>query len=138
MNHIQRSTRLSRSLLAVIAGLLAVVLLSVVTDTLMHATGALPAFGEPMGHGHALLALAYRCLYGAAGGWLTARLAPSVPLQHALWLGVLALVISVAGAVATWNAGPQFGPRWYSLALIAIAVPTAWLGGRLFERRTHG
>ena len=137
MNQVQRSARLSRSFLAVLAGLLAVVILSVATDMVMHTVGALPAFGEPMGHGHALLALAYRTVYGVVGGWLTARLAPTAPLEHALWLGALGLVISVVGAIATWNEGPQFGPQWYSLALIAIAVPTAWLGARLFGKRSH-
>jgi hypothetical protein len=29
------------------------------------------------------------------------------------------------GAVATWNAGPAFGPKWHPLAVIAIALPCA-------------
>jgi hypothetical protein len=35
------------------------------------------------------------------------------------------------GTVATWNRGPEFGPKWYPIALMLIAIPTAWLGGNL-------
>jgi hypothetical protein len=37
------------------------------------------------------------------------------------------------GAVVTWNKGPVFGPHWYPVALIMLAMPTAWAGGRLRE-----
>jgi hypothetical protein len=56
-------------------------------------------------------------------------------MQHALALGVLGLVVSIAGTVATWNKGPEFGPKWYPLSLIAIAMPCAWVGGRLLGAR---
>jgi len=39
--------------------------------------------------------------------------------------------LSIVGAVATWDRGPGFGPKWYPLALVAIAIPSAWLGGKL-------
>jgi len=41
------------------------------------------------------------------------------------------LAVSIAGAVATWNRGPEFGPKWYPLAVIAMAIPCAWAGGAL-------
>jgi len=118
----------------VAAGLVTVVALSMLTDMLMHAVGALPGFGEPMGHGHALLALGYRIAYGVVGGYVTARLAPEAPVKHAVWLGVVGLVVGIAGALATWGKGPQFGPGWYAIGVFAIAIPTAWYGGRLRER----
>ena len=37
----------------------------------------------------------------------------------------------MTSAAATWNKGPEFGPHWYPLALVATALPCAWLGGRL-------
>ena len=40
-------------------------------------------------------------------------------MGHALVLGGLGLVASVAGAVAMWD----FGPNWYPLALVALALP---------------
>jgi hypothetical protein len=62
-----------------------------------------------------------------------ARLAPDRPMQHALGGGVVGLGLSTIGAVVTWNKGPAFGPHWYPLALIALAMPCAWAGGKLRE-----
>jgi uncharacterized membrane protein len=45
--------------------------------------------------------------------------------------GVVGLVVCTVGAVVTWNRGSAFGPHWYPLALVATAVPCAWLGGQL-------
>jgi hypothetical protein len=84
-----------------------------------------------------LLAIIYRTIDGVAGSYLTARLAPDRPLVHALVLGLIGLLLSTAGAVATWNKGPQFGPKWYPIALIAIALPCAWLGGTLRQRQVQ-
>jgi hypothetical protein len=62
-----------------------------------------------------------------------ARLAPDRPMQHALGGSVVGLGLSTIGAVVTWNKGPAFGPHWYPLALIALAMPCAWAGGKLRE-----
>jgi len=123
-----------RSIVAVFAGLLAIVILSVGTDEVLHAAGIFPPWGQPVGEGLLLLATIYRTLYSVAGSYLTARLAPSRPMQHALVLGGVGLVLGTLGAVATWNKGPAFGPHWYPLALIVLAVPQCWLGGILAIR----
>ena len=39
---------------------------------------------------------------------------------------------ALVGAVATWNAG--LGPHWYPIALVVLALPQAWLGGKLYEK----
>src|SRR5919199_3563685 len=96
---------------AVLAGLIAVVVLSVGPDAFLRATGVFPPLGRPMTGALFLLATAYRTVYGIAGGYVTARLAPDRPVQHALALGVVGLVLSIAGALATWNRGPEFGPK---------------------------
>jgi hypothetical protein len=127
----RRPRRFWRSVGAVVAGLLAIVVLSTATDAVMHATGVFPPAGQPMSDALWLLATAYRIVYGVAGCYIAARLAPDRPMQHALVLGVVGLVLSIAGAAATWNRGPGFGPKWYPLAVIAIALPCAWVGGRL-------
>ena len=57
------------------------------------------------------------------------------PLRHALIGGAVGLVISLADALVTWNKGPAFGPHWYPLALIVLALPQAWLGG-ILQRKT--
>ena len=117
------------------AGMLAIVVLSIGTDMALHATGAYPPFGQPMSDALFLLATAYRTVYGVAGSYIAARLAPDRPMQHALALGVVGLVVSIVGTVVTWGRGPEFGPAWYPLAIIAIAMPCGWAGGRLHRPR---
>lgn len=125
----QRNIR--RSVGAVVAGLLFVIIISTATDALLHATGIFPPWGKPMSDSLFLWAFGYRIVFGIVGGYITARLAPDKPVKHALLLGVVGFVLSLAGAAATWNRGPELGPKWYPLALIIIAIPTAWLGGKL-------
>jgi hypothetical protein len=125
--------RLLRSIGATLAGLLAIVILSTATDMALHATGIYPPINERMSDKLFVLATAYRVVFGIAGCYLAARLAPDRPMKHALILGVVGLVLSIAGAAAMWDAGPG----WYSLAIIAIALPCAWIGGKvvLIQRR---
>lgn len=120
---------------AVLAGLAAIFALSHATDAALHATGVFPPAGQPMADGLFVLALAYRLVFSVAGCWLTARLAPDRPTRHALALGLLGLVFSTAAMLATWDRGPEFGPRWYPLALVVSAIPCAWAGGKLGEER---
>jgi hypothetical protein len=136
--HTSARRRLWRSIGAVVAGLLAIVILSTATDMVLHATGVFPPFGQPMSDALFLLATAYRIVYGIAGCYIAARLAPDRPMQHALVLGVVGVVISTAGALATWNRGPAFGPKWYPLAVVAIALPCAWAGGKLRVMQLRG
>lgn len=127
--------RIGRSIGAVLAGFVAVVILSLGTDVLMHAIGLFPQLGEPMADKLLLLATAYRILYGVAGSYITARLAPNRPMGHALVGGLIGLILSSAGAVATWNQEAALRHHWYPLALIATAMPTAWAGGKLRVRQ---
>ncbi len=122
--------RTGRSIGAVLAGLIAIVLLSTAADAVLHATGIYPPFPERMADGLFALATAYRIAFGVAGSWLTARLAPHAPLRHALILAGIGTVLSIAGAAAMW----QYGPAWYSLMIIAISFPCAWAGAKLHAR----
>lgn len=130
-NEKQPQRRLGRSIGAILAGFVVVVILSLGTDLGLHAAGITPALGQPMSDALLLLATLYRIVYGVAGSYLTARLAPDRPMQHALVGGAVGLVLSIVGAVATWNKGPAFGPHWYPLALVVTALPCAWAGGML-------
>jgi len=129
MTETQPPRRILRSIGAVLAGFLVIVVLSIATDVVLHAMGVFPPLEEPMSDAHLplLLATAYRIVYGVVGSYITARLAPDRPMQHALLLGAIGLVLSTVGAVVMWDAGPA----WYSLAIIAIAMPCAWAGGKL-------
>jgi hypothetical protein len=121
-----------RSVGAVAAGLFGIFAITTATDLIMHATGIFPpASAPPMSNPLFLFAFAYRFVYDVAGSWLTARLAPTRPMRHALVLGAIGLVLSIAGAIAMWDAGPA----WYPLGLAASALPCAWLGARLHTRR---
>ncbi len=109
------------------------VILSLGTDIVLHATGVFPPWGQSMVgfDGPLLLATIYRTVYGVAGSYLAARLAPDRPMLHAMILGIVGLVVSLVGAIVTWNKGPAFGPHWYPLALVVLAIRTAWAGGKL-------
>jgi hypothetical protein len=120
-----------RSLLAILAGFALVVILSISIDIALRVIGIFPAFNKPMSDSLFLLATAYRTVIGLGGSYLTARLAPNRPMQHALVGGAIGLVLSIIGAVTTRNRGPDFGPHWYPLALVMLAMPTAWVGGKL-------
>jgi hypothetical protein len=119
-----------RSSVAVFAGLVLIVLTSTATDAALHAAGIFPAIGQNMSDPLLALATAYRVAYSVLGCWLAARLAPARPMAHALALGVVGIVLSTAGTIAMWDKGHH----WYPLTLIAISLPTAWLGGRLHTR----
>ena len=118
---------------AVFLGFLAVVVLSLGTDQLLHVLQVYPPWGEPMREaGLNLLALSYRIIYGIAGGYITARFAPRNPLRHAMIGGMIGFVLSGAGLLATLPM--DLGPAWYPIALWLTALPCAWLGGMLHRR----
>lgn len=124
-----------RSVGAVGVGFVVVVALSLGTDQVFHALGVYPPWGEPMNH-HPLLALAlgYRIVYQVLGGYLTARLAPRNPMRNVWVMGFIGLALATLGAVGAITS--NMGPSWYPIALAISALPTAWLGGKLFVGRT--
>jgi len=131
MTGTERSHRPLRSIGAVVAGLLFIFVVTTIVDVVLHATGVFPPWGKPMSDGLFGVATAYRIIISVAGCYIAARLAPDRPMAHALWLGVIGVVISAIGAAVTWNRGPAFGPHWYPLLLIVISIPCAWVGGKL-------
>jgi hypothetical protein len=75
----------------------------------------------------------YRTILSIAGCFVTGVLAPTRPMLHSLILGFIGLFLSTAAAVVTIPM--DLGPAWYPIALAVLAVPCAWLGGLLAERR---
>jgi hypothetical protein len=132
-----------RSIAAVFVGLLAVFVLSTGTDQILHAWHFYPAWNlgmhDPVQN---LVALGYRCVYAAVGGYIAAKFAPYKPMTHALVLGAIGLVLALLGFFATRT--HDLAPAWYPLALVVTAIPCAWLGGvvqrklaiRAIENRT--
>jgi hypothetical protein len=133
MSDTERLRRIGRSLAGLLAGMLVGIVLTLGTDIVLHAMGVFPPWGESMAgfEGALLLATVYRTVYGVAACYIIARLAPDRPMQHALVGGIIGLAASTVGAAVTWNKGPAFGPHWYPLALIVLAMPQAWVGGKL-------
>ena len=124
--------RLGRSVWALLAGFLFVVILSLVTDALFHKLGVFPPVGEYTPDKPLLLATAYRVIFGIIGSYITARLAPHSPMRHALIGGCIGIVLGTLGAAVTWNR--NLGPHWYSVALIVFALPQSWLGAKFYLR----
>ena len=131
------NTNTWKSIGAFLAGLLGTVVLSIGTDVVLHAAGIFPALGQPMSNSLFALATIYRTIYSISGAYLTARLAPANPLKHALILGSAGTVLALIGLLATWNKGPEFGPKWYPIVLVVFAIPQCWLGGKLRMMRLH-
>jgi hypothetical protein len=134
MNETQSPRRVLRSIGAVLAGFLATAVLSIGVDFLLHTAGVFPPWGQPMSDALFVLATAYRIIFTVAGGYITARLAPNRPMGHAWILGLIGLLAAIAGTVETWDKGPEFGPKWYPIALVVTAIPCVLLGGTLAER----
>ena len=133
MNEINSPPRTWRSIGAVFTGLLAIVVLSMGTDTILHASGIYPPWFQPMATHLWLVALAHRIAFGVLGAYLTARLAPRNPMRHAMILAAIGIVLSTVGVAVNWNKGAEYGPIWFNLSLIAISLPCSWMGGRLRE-----
>lgn len=133
----QPSRRILRRVGAVFAGLIFIVILDTGFDLLMHTFGVFPPPGWPMPTNLWLLAIAYRAIDGIGGSYIAALVAPDRPRAHALVLGAIRVLLSTVGLLVTWNKGPDFGPRWYPMALMIIALPCAFIGGTLRERQTN-
>jgi hypothetical protein len=125
------SHRLGQSVWAIVAGFLAVVILSIATDVVLHKAGIYPPLGQRLTDKLSLLATFYRTLYAILGSYITARLAPNRPMLHAFLGAAIGIIIGTAGAVATWN--KDLGPHWYSLVLIIEGIPCAWIGAKIRE-----
>lgn len=128
-----RPRSLPRSIGAVVAGFLAVAVLSVAVDQVLHVLNVYPPWGQPM-HEPELnaLALSYRLAFTILGGYITARLAPRSPMRHAIILGIIGTVAALAGALATIP--KNWGPSWYPILLVVTALPCTWLGGWMRTR----
>ena len=119
-----------KSIWAVVAGVLVIIVVTTLVDIVLHVIGVFPPMDRPLDDRLALLATSYRIVISIGGAWLTARLAPDKPMKHAMILGVVGTLLGLVGVVATWSRG--LGPRWYPVALAVLAIPQCWVGGRLY------
>jgi hypothetical protein len=119
-----------KSIWAVLAGFLAVFILSIVTDSILEGMGVFPPPDQGLYDTNLLLlALAYRTLYGGVGGYITAKLAPQNPMKHAHILACIGVFFATLGYLGT--RGLDLGPDWYPILLILFTYPSVWYGGKL-------
>jgi hypothetical protein len=131
---IGKKKRLLKSVGAVLAGFLVVVLLSTVTDAILESTGVLPPANQPgvyMATWMLVLALLYRSVYTLLGGYVTAWLAPQNPMKHVKILAILGTIGGLIGVFAGWN----LSEHWYPIAIAVTAYPLVWYGGKLRLRK---
>jgi hypothetical protein len=117
-----------RSIGAVIAGIALLVILSMTTDSILEKTGVMKT--EPFVENPVWLIaiiVLYRTIFNTLGCYLTARIAPNKPMRHAMILGMICVVLTIAGLIAMWD----IPPRWYPISLLILTLPAAWLGGKM-------
>lgn len=115
---------------ALIAGFLAVAMLSTAADAVLHAMNYYPNDGTVGSDAELAFALAYRTLFTIVGGGITAWLAPSRPVRLATILGAIGALFAILGAVTMWSVGHN----WYAIGLVILAIPSTAFGGWLFTR----
>lgn len=119
---------------AVLAGFITVVVLSVGMDLILESLVFFPPQDQPEAYTGWMLMIAfvYRSIATVVGGYTTARLAPDRPMRSVVILGILGTVGATVGAIVGWNLTPH---NWYPVSLAVFALPCAWVGGRIVERK---
>ena len=124
---------MGRSVLAIVAGFLVVVILSLGIDEVLHLLKVYPPWGEPMyDPGLNALALSYRIVVTVFSGYVTARLAPRKPMKHVVIGGLIGVLLGVAGVLGAMQI--PMGPIWYPISIALTGFPSVWLGGTLYAR----
>lgn len=118
-----------RSLLAVFAGFLAIVVLVLVSAPLIARLLLPPSAPRPT-PGYLTANLLTGFVFAAAGGWVAAHLAGSAPHWHAAALAALVLALGVTTA-AQGGAVRAGQPQWYGWMLPFVGAAGALIGGWL-------
>ena len=118
-----------KSIGAILAGILAGAVLSILTDYILEVAGFFPEPKQGLFIWWMLLiALMYRGIYTIVSGLITAVMAPDKPVQHAILLGIIGVVVSILGTIVNWDKSAA----WYPIALILITFPCTWMGGKAY------
>jgi hypothetical protein len=120
-----------KSIGAVFVGLLVVGIGSEATDVALAAM--MPGYDIQHGLTTSLygVAVVHRTLWGIAGGFAAAKLAPRAAMTHAIVLGAIGTALNVLGLVVMWGVGDH----WYPITLAVTSIPATWLGGVLAGAR---
>jgi hypothetical protein len=118
-----------KSIVAVSAGFFLTGALAVGADLLLLrlSPGAFDAAGRVDSPLILTIMLAYVFAFATLGCYVCGRLAPRAPLQHAIVLGVLGLILNIVGTITKW----ALAPVWYHIVALLMVMPTAWIGGQI-------
>ena len=121
--------KILKSIGAVFAGFLTVVVLSTGTDAILESAGFLPPPDKAADYAWWMLfiALIYRMIFTVAGGYVAARLAPDKQMRHVFILAWIGLAAGIAGIVVGWS----YGNHWYPIGIAVTSFPCVWYGGML-------
>jgi uncharacterized BrkB/YihY/UPF0761 family membrane protein len=120
-----------KSIWAILAGFIFVVAISIITDLILEKTGIMKQPFDENSWIFIVFVILYRNVYGVIGSYITAKLAPNLPMRHAMIGGFIGLVLATIGAIVMWH----IPPHWYAISLIILALPSAWLGGKIWENQ---
>lgn len=122
-----------KSIGAILAGFVFVVIVSIITDLFLIKTNLMKQPFDLNSNWFIVFVIFYRSLFSTTGSYITARLAPDKPMQHAIIGGVIGLALSIIGVIIMWDQPPH----WYGISLIILALPCAWLGGKIFVAKNN-
>ena len=119
---------MTRSILAVLAGLVVIIVTSfgieaAANPLLLKMFPATAHFNLPVW----LITFAYSLDCVGFGGYVAARIARRYPVRHAISLGILQSALTVPAMLAF----PDKAPLWGWILSMIVVIPAAWLGGAL-------
>ena len=119
-----------KGIFAILAGMIFIVVSHTGTDFVLESLGIF----TPRSQGFhttwmVVTATIYRSIYTVAGGYITAALAPTPKMRYVVILGIIGIAAGTVGAIVAIPL--EIAPIWYPIALIVLALPCVWLGGKL-------
>lgn len=121
--------KIVKSIGIVIAGFITIAVLTSVTDATLAGIGLFPTNPETYTSWMLFIALVYRTVFYAVGGFVIGKLARNKPGKHVLALAIIATLIGIIGVVAGWNL--SWYAHWYAIANAVATFPAIWYGGKL-------
>lgn len=122
---------MGRSIFAVVAGFVLTFVLNLATGMVLARVAPQMEPGPGQSSAGMLVVGVTVAVYGILGCYVTARLAPSRPMFHALVMGGIALVMLIPLTIQAWNDAPA----WYNIYNLLAVMVYAWIGGRIRERQ---